>query len=121
MIEPSFNSRQHLQQIVQEQTRPTDVQRNPLSTDSTLHQQRDPANTVETITLSTIQRLEIAQAEWRKVLAADPSATESPVNREMLLRSDNLRTNTFWGDELKEKDEGTLRVYAANVNGLSLD
>ena len=85
MTEPSFNSRQHLQQIVQEQTRPTDVQRNPLSTDSTLHQQRDPANTVETITLSTIQRLEIAQAEWRKVLAAEPHATESPVNCKMVL------------------------------------
>lgn len=116
MIELSFDSRQHLQQPVQEQTRPTNVQRNPLSTATTLHQQRDTANSVRTITLSAIQRLEIAQAEWRKVLAADPNTTESPVNREMLLISDNLHTNTFWGDELGEKDEGILRVYAANVN-----
>jgi hypothetical protein len=97
----------------------TSPRRNTLSTDTTPHQQRDTANSVRTITLSAIQRLEIAQAEWRKVLAADPNATESPVNCEMLLTSDNKRTNTFWGDKLGEKDEGILTVYAANVNGLS--
>lgn len=72
--------------------------------------------------LSVIQRLEIAQAEWRKVLSADPNATSNPVNREIVLTADNMRMNTFWGDKLEEKQgENALRVYVANVNGFSLD
>jgi hypothetical protein len=76
---------------------------------------------IRTENLSVIQRLAIAQAEWRKVLAADPNATGNPVNREIVLTADNMRINTFWGDELKEKGDDVLRLYVANVNGFSLD
>jgi hypothetical protein len=33
----------------------------------------------------------------------------------------NSRTNHAWGDELSEKEEGLVRVYATNLNGFSLD
>jgi ribonuclease HI len=38
-----------------------------------------------------------------------------------MLTTINMRTNAYWGDELKEKAENTIRVMAANVNGFSLD
>jgi hypothetical protein len=88
-----------------------------LHTDS----QQATTNSIRTENLSDIQRLEIAQAEWRKVLAADPNATGNPVNREIVLTADNMRTKTFWGDELEEKGEDVLKVYVANVNGFLLD
>ena len=55
------------------------------------------------------------------MIAGDPNATSNPVNREIVLTADNMRMNTFWGDELEEKGENVLRVYVANVNGFSLD
>ena len=97
-------------QEVQSPTRPHTVSQQPTTTMS-----------IRTENLSVIQRLAIAQAEWRKVLSANPNATDNPVNRELVLTADNMRTNKFWGDELIEKGEDVLRVYAANVNGFSLD
>jgi exonuclease III len=38
-----------------------------------------------------------------------------------VLSTINQRENKFWGDELKEKQQGTMRVYSINVNGMSLD
>jgi hypothetical protein len=75
----------------------------------------------ETTRLTALQRLEIAQSEWRKVLNPNATPGAPAVNREILLTTINMRTNVYWGDELKEKTEGTIRVMAANVNGFSLD
>ena len=74
-----------------------------------------------TIRLTVLQRLEIAQAEWRKVLNPNTTPGAPAVNREIVLTTINMRTNVYWGDELKEKAGDTIRVLAANVNGFSLD
>jgi hypothetical protein len=70
---------------------------------------------------SALQRLKIAQTEWRKVLNPNATPGASKVNREIMLTTVNTRANACWGDELKEKAEDTIRVLAANVNGFSLD
>jgi hypothetical protein len=69
--------------------------------------------------LTALQRLEIAQAEWKEVL--DPNATPGTptVNREITLTTLNMRSNVYWGGELKEKADDSIRVLAANVNGFS--
>ena len=106
------NQTQTTQPSVQEEQQPVQPH-----TDS----QQATTISIRTENLSVIQMIEIAQAEWRKVLAADPNATGNPVNREIVLTADNMRINTFWGDELKEKGDDVLRLYVANVNGFSLD
>jgi hypothetical protein len=42
-------------------------------------------------------------------------------NRPVVLSVENQRANTHWGDVLLEKPDCVTRVYAMNVNGLSLD
>ncbi|KAI2512752.1 hypothetical protein MHU86_1540 [Fragilaria crotonensis] len=42
-------------------------------------------------------------------------------NRPILLTIENQRANEPWGDTLQEKSEHHTRIYAMNVNGLSLD
>jgi hypothetical protein len=71
--------------------------------------------------LTALQRLEIAQAEWRKVLNPNATPGTPAVNRETTLTALNIRSNVYWGDEVTEKVDETSRVLAANVNGFSLD
>jgi hypothetical protein len=72
--------------------------------------------------LTAVQCLEVAQAEWRKVLNPNATPGAPAVNREITLTMLNMRTNIFWGDEqFNEKAEGLIRVMVANVNGFSLD
>jgi hypothetical protein len=75
----------------------------------------------DTNRLTALQRLEIAQAEWRKVLNPNANPGTPAVNREITLTALNMRSNVYWGDEVTEKADGTIRVLAANVNGFSLD
>jgi hypothetical protein len=67
--------------------------------------------------LTLIEKLTIAQKEWRKFF--DSTGTRR-VNRDIEISVENQRTNNYWGDELKEKEEGILRVYSSNVNVLLL-
>lgn len=72
--------------------------------------------------MTALQRLEIAQAEWKKVLNPNATPGVPVVNREIALTTPiNMQTNVTWGDELKEKAEDTIRIFAANVNGFTLD
>ena len=74
-----------------------------------------------TLRLTALQRLEIAQAEWKKVLNPNATPGVPSVNREIVLTTINRRSKVYWGDELKEKAEDTIRIPAANVNGFTLD
>lgn len=71
--------------------------------------------------LSVLQRLEIAQAEWKKVLNPNATPGAPSVNREIALTTINMRSNVYWGDELNEKADDIIRILAANVNGFTLD
>ena len=42
-------------------------------------------------------------------------------NGATVLTTTNQRENKYRGDELKEKNQGTMRVYSINVNGMSID
>ena len=63
-------------------------------------------------------RLSVAQIEWRKIL---DSQAQRPNHSMSHLSTENLATNTAWGDDLKDKEDSVFRVYGQNVNGLSLD
>ena len=63
-------------------------------------------------------RLSVAQIEWRKIL---DSQARRPNHSMSHLSTENLATNTAWGDDLQEKADSVFRVYGQNVNGLSLD
>jgi hypothetical protein len=64
------------------------------------------------------EQLSIAQTEWRRT---ENSTEIQSAHRETNISRANQRTNKYWGDELKAKEEGTLRVYSGNVNGFTLD
>ena len=59
----------------------------------------------------------IAQHEWRKVLDGSTGLT---IGRP-ILPVEQAISNTYWGDECQEKDCNVFRLYAQNVNGISLD
>jgi exonuclease III len=80
-----------------------------------------PQHLRNTVQLTALQRLEIAQTEWRKVLNPNATPGAPMVNREIRLTTVNARENVHWGDELQEKATDTIRILAANVNGFSLD
>jgi exonuclease III len=80
-----------------------------------------PTSRRNTNRLTALQRLEIAQAEWRKVLNPNATPGAPAVNREITLTTLNMRSNVCWGDELNEKSDNTIRILAANVNGFSMD
>ena len=70
---------------------------------------------------TTEQRLQQAQTEWRTMFSSQTDTQAPKANREIAITEENMRVNNVWGDELKEKMENTLRVYAGNINGFSLD
>ena len=78
-------------------------------------------NSQKAIRLNALQRLEIAQTEWRKVLNPNATPGAPAVNRAIVLSTSNMRTNVYWGDEMSDKEEGNIRVLSANVNGFTLD
>ena len=41
--------------------------------------------------------------------------------RDTILTSTNQRENKYWGDELQTKEQGMMRIYSINVNGMSID
>ena len=59
----------------------------------------------------------IAQHEWRKVL---DGSTGNTTGRPMLPVAEAM-SNTYWGDACQDKDSTVFRIYAQNVNGISLD
>ena len=68
------------------------------------------------------EQLETAKTKWRQIFSRTKDSTEAQRNtRQPILSVENQRTNTYWGDELKEKDDDILRVYSGNVNGFTLD
>ena len=60
--------------------------------------------------------LETAQQAWRQVLHGKTTQSD----RSVLTRTD-ARWNSYWGDECKDKEGNIFRIYAQNVNGISLD
>jgi exonuclease III len=83
--------------------------------------QGDDKNSQKASRLNALQRLEIAQTEWRKVLNPNATPGAPAVNRAIILPTSNMRTNVYWGDEMTDKEEGNIRVLSANVNGFTLD
>ena len=69
-------------------------------------------------------RLHVAQAEWKKVFEHHRHHQQRQRESD---RDDTLsnihqhRTNTSWGDILREKAKNTFRLYCQNVNGFTLD
>ena len=59
----------------------------------------------------------IAQHEWRKVL----DGTNGAVSRQPSLPVAEAIYNKSWGDECHEKPRNVFRLFAQNVNGLTLD
>jgi hypothetical protein len=101
--------------MVQTPLSTTGNRRTPVSNQDNEHLQ-------ERRTLTVIERLNIAQTEWRKIFSQTIDDTGSQrVNREIQISVENQRSNQTWGDELLPKGRGMFRVYASNVNGFTLD
>ena len=76
----------------------------------------------------TSPRSTLAQAQhsWRQLFASRQQSNDlqhQPQNtsRPISLTAENMRTNGAWGDTLSLKDATVTRIYALNVNGLTLD
>jgi hypothetical protein len=74
---------------------------------------------------TTEQRLELAQVQWQKIFNSKAQHEDAGgVNRPTKFSSHNSAEaieNKLWGDKIKEKADGHLRIYAGNVNGFALD
>jgi exonuclease III len=68
--------------------------------------------------------LQTAQTQWAHIFqrrrSQAPQVQDSH-RRPHIMSIENQRENNPWGDSLMEKQNDHLRVYAMNVNGLSLD
>ena len=65
-----------------------------------------------------------AREAWNNLFSRHNDPDEifvSDANRPVQILLENQRVNVGWGDELNEKPPTTTRLYAMNVNGLSLD
>ena len=60
--------------------------------------------------------LQKAQEQWRSLFMRPEQ-----ILRPAVLSVENRRQNSFWGDPMEAKEESHTRVYAMNVNGLTLD
>jgi exonuclease III len=59
---------------------------------------------------------------WRDFFQRHRENSETNnTTRDTILTSTNQRENKYWGDELQEKEQGMMRIYSINVNGLSID
>ena len=64
----------------------------------------------------------IARTLWRDFFDNVRRMTaERQIEREETYTVNNQRENHHWGDELKEKHDGILRVYCINANGINID
>ena len=109
-------------QSTQAQTEPSRISQPPPE-EWTVISTNDRVNPFHLFTTS--QRLEIAQTEWKRLFNVRAENDDTtPVNRPRATLQQNIpaRINNIpWGDELGEKAEGQLRLYAGNVNGFTLD
>jgi exonuclease III len=66
-----------------------------------------------------------AQQSWRQLVASQQSSHDvrhqQYLSRPIHLTSENMKSNAAWGDTLSSKAETVTRIFALNVNGLSLD
>jgi hypothetical protein len=68
------------------------------------------------------QLLARAVTGWNKILTGRTYTTTSTSSRkECQMNIQNLATNVYWGDEMKEKPDNALRIFCQNVNGLQID
>ncbi|KAI2501661.1 hypothetical protein MHU86_12785 [Fragilaria crotonensis] len=66
--------------------------------------------------------LKAAQDMWKTIFQRQSQSTElNPTTRPVALSAANQRCNQPWGDILEAKESTVTRVFALNVNGLSLD
>lgn len=67
--------------------------------------------------------LQQAQIDWNSFFLAQQSHSSRirDGNRQIQLSVENQRTNSQWGDPLEEKSESTTRIYALNLNRLTID
>jgi exonuclease III len=94
------------------------TQQPPSTVDTDTYQNRPSQQAQDTPTLSCLQ---IAQAEWAKLFQTRPPIDACNGHRPFLLSSTNQRKNERWGDPMREKESSVMRVYALNLNGLSMD
>ena len=73
---------------------------------------------IPTVLISSLTK---AQTSWKKIFSTEPSQPNSQAPRTTSLNTFNSRENAAWGDELKEKQPDTTRIYVINLNGLQLD
>ena len=67
-------------------------------------------------------QLTSAQEQWRQILTGQrPRATSPHGSRRTILTTANTRANFPWGDQLGPKAPTITRLYAINVNGISID
>ena len=67
-----------------------------------------------------------AQDNWRQLFQyrrqrSDAHQYPQSSSRPIHLTTENMRSNITWGDILTSKAENITRIYALNVNGLTLD
>ena len=70
------------------------------------------------------QEVTLSQAThaWRKLLSGYTAEEREIIHhRPVVLSIDNMKHNDSWGDRLGPKDELHTRIYAINVNGISVD
>ena len=63
-----------------------------------------------------------ATCEWRKLLSGyTVEEREILSHRPIVLSTENMKHNEYWGDLLGQKEESHTRIYSINVNGISVD
>ena len=63
--------------------------------------------------------LETAKVRWQRLLPGNVHPVSH--SRPVILSNHNTRLNSPWGDLIGSKGEHSLRVYAININGITLD
>jgi exonuclease III len=65
-----------------------------------------------------------AQAQWKNLFQRSRATQQPPISegyRPIIMSHANQRANNPWGDLLQGKESTNTRIYAMNVNGITLD
>ena len=90
------------------------------------HVHQQPSNRNRRTFLSPEERLRDAQEAWNRILPRANTTTpitqrSTETHRPLVLTTENQLANQPWGDMLQAKPDGATRLFAMNVNGISLD
>ena len=86
------------------------------------HRLRQASNAWSRLFHNTKPRRQPTQTPYYETSPTTNNAsTQQSRTRQIAISPENLISNSPWGDEIKEKDINTLRIYAQNLNGLRIE